>query len=119
MAKEQRVQLRLPVASRVFIELIAPGLSPQDTGEIAECKTLDVSHSGLCVSLNRQLQVGVILQVGVDLFDTPDTLYLAGEVRWCREIPDEPGQWSAGFQLLNAGNSDIDNWNKLLSEIDS
>jgi len=115
MVEEQRLQLRLPVASRVFIELIAPGLAPQDTGEIAECKTLDVSRSGLSVGLDRKLQVGVILQIGVDLPDAQDTLYLAGEVRWCREVPGEPGQWTAGFTLLNADNSDIDNWSKLLS----
>lgn len=118
MADEQRRHLRLPVASRVFIELVAPGLAEDDHGEIAACKTLDVSRGGLRVSLDRELTVGAILQIGVEWPGADDTLYLAGEVKWCRELHTRPHRWSAGFQLMNANNSDIASWLRLLSVMD-
>jgi hypothetical protein len=120
MSEEKRKHLRLPIESTIFIELVSPDLEGEDPGEIAECRTLDVSRGGLRVSLARELQVGAILQIGVDLPEAKETLYLAGEVRWCRELPGEETQrWSVGFQLLNAGNSDIASWVGLLGELDS
>ena len=118
MADEQRRHLRLPVASRVFIELVAPGLAEDDHGEIATCRTLDVSRGGLRVSLDRELTVGAILQIGVEWPGADDTLYLAGEVKWCRELHTGQHRWSAGFQLMNANNSDIASWLHLLSAMD-
>lgn len=119
MADEQRRDLRLPVASRIFIELVAPGLAEEDTGEIVSCRTLDVSRGGLSVSLDQELTVGAILQIGVEWPDSDDTLYLAGEVKWCRELQGGPHRWCAGFQLRNAEHSDIANWISRLSNMDS
>ena len=119
MSEEKRRHLRLPIESRVFIELVSPDLEGEDPGEIAECRTLDVSRGGLRVSLDRELVVGAILQIGVELPDADETLYLAGEVRWCRALPGEEQGWSVGFQLLNAGSPDMASWIGLLSERDS
>jgi hypothetical protein len=119
MSEEKRRHLRLPIESRIFIELVSPDLEGEDPGEIAECKTLDVSRGGLRVSLDKELTVGAILQIGVDLPEAEETLYLAGEVRWCRELTGEQRGWSVGFQLRNAGDSDIASWIGLLSELGS
>lgn len=119
MAEEKRKHLRLPVESTIFIELVSQDLEDGESGEIAICKTLDVSRGGLRVSLEQELTVGAILQIGVELPDSEQTLYLAGEVRWCHELPAGEHRWSAGFQLLNAGNSDITSWIGLLSDMDS
>ena len=118
MSQEKRKRLRLPVKSIIFIELDSPHPGSSESGEIAMCKTLDVSRGGLQVGLERELTVGAILHIGVQLPDASDTLYLAGEVCWCR-ANDEPQQsWSAGFRLLNSGDSDIDSWVALLGEMD-
>lgn len=118
MPEEQRRHLRLPVENRVFIELVSPGVGNATAGKVAVCKTLDVSRGGLRVSLEHELVVGAILQIGVELPQMDDTLYLAGEVRWClANKPPETG-WSAGFALLNAGGSDIDSWTSLLVEME-
>lgn len=111
--------MRLPVKSTIFIELVSPDPGDPDSGEIASCQTLDVSRGGLQVVLDRELTVAAILQIGVDLPDWEETLYLAGEVRWCRPVPRKQGQWSAGFQLLNTGNPDYMAWIGLMSEMDS
>lgn len=119
MPEDKRRHLRLPVESTVFIELVASGVGSNEEAKVARCKTLDVSRGGLRVSLEHELVVGAILQIGVELPDSEETLYLAGEVRWCLPNSEpEPG-WSAGFALLNAGDSDIDSWISLLADMDS
>jgi hypothetical protein len=119
MPEDQRKHLRLPVQSTVFIELVSAGIGSADSGKVAACKTLDVSRGGLRVSLEYELVVGAILQIGVELPDSQDTLYLTGEVRWCLQNQEEENSWSAGFVLLNAGDSDIDRWTALLAGMEN
>ena len=118
MPQEKRQHLRLPVESRIFIELVSPRVGSAESGTVAMCHTLDISRGGLRVSLDQELTVGAILQIGVQLPDADDTLYLAGEVRWCRPMQESPQGWSAGFKLLNAGDSDIDSWIALLRNME-
>ena len=110
MAEQRRKHLRLPVESSAFIELMSPRASNPEHGGRVTCKSLNVSRGGLQVSLGEQLTVGAILQIGIDLQGSADTLYLAGEVRWCLANKDEHHPWIAGFQILNANDSDIDRW---------
>jgi len=120
MSQEKRKYLRLPVESTVFIELISPRAGSSEAGEVAMCTTLDVSRGGLRLELEleRELTVGAILQVGVQLPGASDTLYLAGKVCWCRANEQPQQSCSVGFKLLNAGDSDIDSWIALLGEMD-
>lgn len=118
MSQDKRKHLRLPVESTIFIELVAPRAGSTESGEVAVCKTLEVSRDGLRVGLERELTVGAILHIGVQLPGASDTLYLAGEVSWCRATEEPQWNWSAGFKLLNAANSDIDSWIALLGEMD-
>ena len=118
MPEEQRRHLRLPVESTVFIELVSPGVGSATAGKMAVCKTLDVSRGGLRVSLEHELVVGAILQIGIELPQREETLYLAGEVRWCLANEAPETGWSAGFALLNAGDSDIGSWTSLLVDME-
>ena len=117
--EEQRRHLRLPVESTVFIELVSPEVGIAGSGKLAICKTLDVSRGGLRVSLEHELVAGAILQIGVELPDSSETLYLAGEVKWCQANQAPGTGWSAGFAILNAGGSDIDSWVALLASMES
>ena len=116
---QQRRHTRLPVASNVFVELVAPQAGRADSGKVAICKTLDVSRGGLRLGLEHELVIGAILRIGVELPDLQDTLYLTAEVRWClADLAPDTG-WSAGFAILNAGDSDIDRWVALLDELEN
>jgi hypothetical protein len=119
MPEDQRKHLRLPVESTVFIELVSAGIGSADSGKVAACTTLDVSRGGLRVSLEHELVAGAILQIGVDLPDAQDTIYLTGEVRWCLQNHEQENRWSAGFALMNAGDSDIDRWIALLAGMET
>ena len=118
MNGEKREHLRLPVSTRIFIELVSPSMCNNDSGTIASCKTLDVSRGGLQVSLEHELTVGAILQIGVQMPETDEALYLAGEVEWCKPGADSQKGWCAGFKIMNANNSDIERWQALLTDMD-
>jgi Tfp pilus assembly protein PilZ len=93
-------------------------MGQSESGKMLTCKTLNVSRGGLQVSLAVELTVGAILQIGVDLPGATDTLYLAGEVRWCLPRNDEKHPWLAGFQILNADDTDIARWAALISSME-
>jgi hypothetical protein len=116
---EQRKRLRLPIESITFIELVSPGMDQSDAGKMVTCKSLDVSRRGLQVILEEEITVDTILQIGIDLPDTEDILYLVGEVRWCRPDKDKENSWVGGFQILNANNSDIERWMNLVSGLEN
>ena len=118
MSVDKRRHERLSFQGAIFIELVAPGMIGHG-GEVIMCKTIDISRSGLRVGVNRQLTVGAILQIGVDLSDKEDTLYLAGEVKWCLRDEDLENSWSVGFELMNANDTDIDAWRAALTELGS
>ncbi len=115
MPEQKRKQPRLIVERTIFIELVSPHLGNSTPGKVARCKTLDISCDGLRVNLEQELTVGAILQIGVELPESNDTLYLAGEVRWSKSNEAAPPDWSTGFKLMNAVNSDIDRWVALVA----
>ncbi len=119
MVEEKRQHLRLPMQTRTFIELVSPDPEDPASGEIVSCQTIDVSRGGLQVTLERELTVGAILQIGIDMPERESPLYLTGEVRWCRPLTRSRDQWAAGFQLMNNADPDFMNWIGMLREMDS
>lgn len=119
MVGQRRKHLRLPIESTTFIELLSPRLGQSDSGRMVTCKTVNVSRGGLQVILAEEITVGAILQIGVDLPGAEGTLYLAGEVRWCLPSNDEQNPWMAGFQILNADDSDIERWVALIASMEN
>jgi hypothetical protein len=118
MTEQRRKHLRLPLESTTFIELMSPRAGDPEAGRLVSCKSLNVFRGGLQVSLGEQLTVGAILQIGIDLPGSAETLYLAGEVRWCLVNKNEHHPWIAGFQILNANDSDIDRWVEYIVEME-
>jgi Tfp pilus assembly protein PilZ len=118
---DKRKHLRLPVESRTFIELESPRVGHAGSGTVVLCKTLNVSRGGLLVVLEEEIPVGAILQIGVDLPGAGDTLYLAGEVRWCmpnEDTADDDHPWCAGFQILNADATDNQRWIEVMKKME-
>ncbi len=113
MTTDKRKHARLPLQSRVFVELEAPVAG--DDGIIAVCRTLDVSSHGLRVALDHELTAGAYLQIGVEPAEgRGDTFFLVGRVCWCRAGDDADPSCLAGFELLPAENSDLTRWIELI-----
>lgn len=115
---DKRRFLRLPVESRVFIELESAPPGSLGPGKVARCDTLEVSRNGLRVRLGESVTVGAILQIGVELPGKSEPFYLVGQVRWRMQDKDRPGTWVAGFEVLNALGSDIEQWEAALEVMD-
>lgn len=109
-----REQPRLPLHSRVFIELESPAAGSTADAQIAVCQTMDISSQGLQLAIPQELTVGAYLQIGVEPPGVDDdTFFLAGQVRWCRPSDDPEYPWLAGFVLLPAEHSDMARWVEL------
>jgi hypothetical protein len=117
MSEFNRAHPRHPFEGEIFIERLASGVENDQPSEIIKCKTVDVSLNGIRVGINRQLDAGAILQISVDLSDAQDTFYLVGEVKWC--CRDDKGEtlWLAGFELLNAADTDLELWRQAVTGI--
>lgn len=118
MTSQSRRHSRLSFEGTIFIELMSSGMDDNQPSEVVLCKTIDISRNGILVWVNRELPVGAILQIGVELSHEHHTLYLAGEVKRCKcgGLKNE-GRWKVGFQLLNATDSDIDAWQTVVSKM--
>lgn len=112
MEEMERAHNRLPLQSRVYIESEASPTADDGGPTIVICTTLDVSARGLQVALAEELTEGAFLQIGVDLpgETNEDTLYLVGQVCWCRPADEGNLPWLAGFALLPAEDSDLSRW---------
>lgn len=114
----RRRYFRLPIESRVFVELESPPPGSLGPGKVARCDTLEVSEGGLKVRLGESVTVGAILQIGVELPGKDEPFYLVGQVRWRKQDLERPGRWLAGFEILNAAGSDIEQWEAALQVMD-
>lgn len=117
MDELDREHARLPLHSRVFIELESPAAGSGRDSTILVCSTLDVSARGLQVAVAEELTEGAFLQIGVDMDVASDeeTLFLVGQVCWCRPGDDPQNPWIAGFALLPADDSDLARWEHLIT----
>ncbi|MEM1401700.1 MAG: PilZ domain-containing protein [Pseudomonadota bacterium] len=116
--QDRRRFFRLPVESRVFVEIESAPPGSLGPGKIARCETLDVSNSGLRVRLEEAVTVGAILQIGVELPGKDEPFYLVGQVRWRMRDRETKGKWVAGFEVLNAFGSDVEQWEAALQVMD-
>ncbi|WP_144391895.1 PilZ domain-containing protein [Pleionea sediminis] len=70
------------------------------------CRSLDISKSGLRVTMEEALPVGFITELCVEN-SNGKLMLLFAEVRWCRKEEDA---YQCGFELLDAETSDLGHW---------
>ncbi|GAB5415117.1 MAG: hypothetical protein Cons2KO_27200 [Congregibacter sp.] len=116
--QDNRRFFRLPVETRVFVEIESPAPGSLGPGKVARCDTLEVSQGGLRLRINESVTVGAILQIGVELPGKDEPFYLVGQVRWRMQDKTVPGCWVAGFEILNAMGSDVQQWEAALQVMD-
>ena len=111
---EQRTHERRGEQGTIFIEMLSVPDETDESGQILICNSLDISANGLRVCLDREIEVGSILQLGIELPQLPETLYLVGEVKWSTQDDPEGSNFWAGFELLNSDGTDIEQWRSLV-----
>ena len=114
MTTENRQQDRLAFEGKMFIERVSSDVLSDSPADVLVCMTVDISPSGIRVGVKRELPMGAILQIGVELAGEQHTHHLVGEILWCIPSADEDDFWLVGFQLLDAQDSDIEEWREHL-----
>ena len=115
MSRDLRRHIRMFLDAGVFVELDSGAAGDGAGRQIVLCKTLDVSYGGLKVSLGKALLTGAILQIGIEFPGIEEALHLVVEVKWCRENGDPDTGWCAGLQVIDSGDTDIEQWRELMA----
>jgi Tfp pilus assembly protein PilZ len=115
--KDQRQHQRLDERSTIFIEVLAGGEHSAQQESILICNSLEISSGGLRVCVDDEFETGAILQLGIELPELEDPLYVVGEVRWCSPAPKNNPGYLVGFKLLESDGTDYEIWSKLLEEM--
>jgi hypothetical protein len=115
--KDKREQPRLDERSTIFIETQAAPDSSTQQESILICNSVEISANGLRVCVDEELETGAILQLGIELPEMEQPLYVVGEVRWCSSAREPDRGYYAGFKLLDSDGTDYDIWFSLVEEM--
>lgn len=86
-------------------------------GERLYCESVDISPTGLQVSLDRLIERDSKVELWLVLLDNRQTYQLRGRISWveAREI-DGQERFFAGVQLQAAADTDFERWLHLFNE---
>ena len=115
--KEQRRHPRLDERSTIFIEVLASSEQGKEQESILICNSIEISAGGLRVCVDEKFESGAILQLGIELPELEEPLYVVGEVRWCKPASQPNQGYYVGFKLLDSKDTDYEIWNELLKEL--
>lgn len=111
----RRADKRVNQKEAVKLTIIFTSQNPGLLGRSIKGATIDVSVSGLRITLGTALPPDSTIDMSVTLKDDPDAYFLSGKVRWCRET-EEAGTYQAGIVLQDLINTETDykRWRKNL-----
>ena len=112
----KRASDRLNERGTIFIEMVSSSDPANGQGRIVICNSRDISTSGLCVCVDDAIELGSILQLGVEITEISHTMYLVGQVMHCTAIDGEQGRFEVGFELIDSSGTDIEDWRALVRE---
>jgi hypothetical protein len=105
--QEQRVEERVDVNVRFFVNVHESALEPEMMGQSLECEAIDFSAHGMQFSTNRELSSGALLNITIGVGE-PFAMYaLRGEVRWVRS---KDNVYYMGVLLKHAEDMDLEKW---------
>ena len=111
--EERRADPRVEHAADLAVKIVFSSTSPGLLGKNLDSKTVDISASGLRISLDRPIEVDSVLDVWVTLKKENKKYFLTGNVRWCNET-EKPGIYHAGVVLRERTDTitDLRSWRK-------
>ncbi len=115
--KEDREQPRIDERSTIFIETVAASDISAQQESILICNSVEMSTNGLRVCVDDELEVGTLLQLGIQLPELEQPLYVVGDVRWCKPAHAPDTGYYVGFKLLESDSTDFEIWSELLQDM--
>ena len=116
---DRRQHIRLQREDKLFIQVIAASESPQLVGETLSCTAVDISASGLKITLHDEVPIGSEIDLWVDIRSCAAKYFLNGLVKWCYEADAGDNSYQIGVELLNMPYTDFINWQYLFIGVES
>lgn len=112
-ANERRTELRGVREERLFVKVLESGNSPEMKEMTLSCSTLDVSASGLRLSVSEVVSPETLLELWIEVKGVAGKFLLTGLVRWCCPHGEE---FICGVELIEQGQvSDLADWQELFN----
>jgi hypothetical protein len=108
---ERRADKRFDKSEDISLKIVFSSENPGLLGKTMSGETLDVSASGMRISMERAIKIDSVLDVWVTLHDQNKKYFLTGNVRWCR--PSEAGKdYQVGLVLRERTDTvtDLSSW---------
>ena len=114
---ERRVEPRYIQSEEINLKIVFSSENPDLLGKTLDGSTLDVSASGLRISLNRPIKIDSVLDVWVNMKEQNKKYFLTGNVRWCNETA-EGGIYQIGLVLRERTDTitDLSGWQALFKK---
>jgi len=110
-----RAEIRIVKKSPIFIatKSAVPGsVAPH---QVELCQSLDLSTNGLCVIMDKEVPLGAVYQIFVDLGAISDIFHLSAQVKWIRPSQEGVG-FKVGLALFESDDTDILQWKQQMAE---
>lgn len=103
---DRREELRYALEEAVALKIVFASDDPTLLGKSVEGTTVDVSASGLKITMTESLTIDSTVDVNVTLKKNFKKYYLSGKVRWCEKI--EESKYLVGLALSNVSETETD-----------
>lgn len=113
--KDRRQHARQARDERVVVQIVSSTRDTLPPGTVVRCSTKDVSPQGLRILLDQKVPEGFQLELWVEISNHPSKFYLAGEVKWCREV-EESERYLVGVELTEGKTEDLNLWQDVLAQ---
>ena len=111
--EDRRADPRIELQADLTVKIVFSSTAPSLLGKNLDSKTVDISASGLRISLDRPIEIDSVLDVWVTMKKQNKKYFLTGYVRWCNET-DQLGVYHAGVVLRERTDTitDLRSWRK-------
>jgi hypothetical protein len=89
------------------LKIVFTSDTPGLLGKVLTGSTVDISASGLQITLNTAVPVDSTMDVRITLSDDPKEYFLSSKVRWCKKS-DQDDTYNIGLALQDLFNTDTD-----------
>jgi len=89
------------------LKIVFTSDTPGLLGKVLTGSTVDISASGLQITLNTAVPVDSTMDVSITLDGDPKAYFLSSKVRWCKQS-DQDNTYNVGLVLQDLFNTDTD-----------
>ncbi len=114
MDNNHRQEVRLNKDETVFIEVHSTYPGEASNCKMLICHSVDVSANGLKAVVDEKLPMNAIYQLCVELHETGQRMFLAGQIKWVVDAEDGDG-YAIGVSIFESDDTDIEKWKRYIA----